>query len=137
MRHYSRPEGETFSPADTPGRRGGASLDMAMLFIAACRSQGRGARCVSGYSVHHPPEVTEQELHAWAEVFLPGAGWHGYDPSLGLAVADGHVALASAPDHRLAAPVRGSYRGTGVQARLNYQVKIRSPEVHTQQQATA
>jgi transglutaminase-like putative cysteine protease len=109
---------------------------MAMLFIAACRSQGLAARFVSGYSIHHPPEVTEQELHAWAEVYLPGGGWRGYDPSLGLAVADGHVALVSAPDHQLAAPVSGSYRGTGVQAQLSYQVKISSTEVQTQQQAT-
>jgi transglutaminase-like putative cysteine protease len=131
--HGSRPEGEPFSPHDTLSQRSGACRDMAMLFIAACRSQGLAARFVSGYSIHHPPEVTEQELHAWAEVYLPGGGWRGYDPSLGLAVADGHVALVSAPDHRLAAPVSGSYRGTGVQARLSYQVIISSTEVQQQQ----
>jgi len=134
--HGSRPEGEPFSPHDTLSQRSGACRDMAMLFIAACRSQGLAARFVSGYSIHHPPEVTEQELHAWAEVYLPGGGWRGYDPSLGLAVADGHVALVSAPDHQLAAPVSGSYRGTGVQAQLSYQVKISSTEAQTQQQAT-
>jgi hypothetical protein len=65
-----------------------------MLYVEACRSQGLAARFVSGYSMHHPPEVSEHELHAWAEVYLSGGGWRGYDPSLGLAVADGHGGAA-------------------------------------------
>jgi transglutaminase-like putative cysteine protease len=70
--------------------------------------------------------VSEHELHAWAEVFLPGAGWRGYDPSLGLAVADGHVALTAAPDHHLAAAVSGSYRGTGIGSLMRYAVEVRT-----------
>jgi transglutaminase-like putative cysteine protease len=97
-----------------------------MLYVAACRSLGLAARFVSGYSMHHPPEVTEHELHAWAEVYLPGAGWRGYDPSLGLAVADGHLVLAAAPDHRLAAAVNGRYRGTGVGSQLEYRVVVQT-----------
>jgi transglutaminase-like putative cysteine protease len=113
-------------PGETLAGRSGACRDTAMLYVEACRSQGLAARFVSGYSMHHPPEVTEQELHAWAEVYLPGAGWRAYDPSLGLAVADGHVALAAAPDHRLAAPVSGSYRGTGVGSAMDYRVALQA-----------
>ncbi len=120
-----REEGDPLSPERSLREKRGACRDVAMLFVESCRCQGLAARFVSGYSVHHPPETIRQELHAWAEVYLPGAGWRGYDPSLGLAVADGHVALCSAPDHRLAAPISGSYRGTGVASKLEYEIDLR------------
>lgn len=126
--HIGRLDGEPMTPEETLAGRRGACRDTAMLYVAACRSQGLAARFVSGYSMHHPEEVTEHELHAWAEVYLSGGGWLPYDPSLGLAVADGHVALAAAPDHRLAAPVSGSYRGTGVGSTMDYAVSVRAAE---------
>jgi transglutaminase-like putative cysteine protease len=126
--HVGRLDGDPFEPAACLGARRGACRDTAMLYVAACRSLGLAARFVSGYSMHHPPEVTEHELHAWAEVYLPGAGWRGYDPSLGLAVAEGHVVLAAAPDHRLAAAVSGRYRGTGVGSQLDYRVRVQASE---------
>jgi transglutaminase-like putative cysteine protease len=124
--HVGRPEGDPIDPAETLACRSGACRDTAMLYVAACRSLGLAARFVSGYSMHHPPEVSEHELHAWAEVYLPGAGWRAYDPSLGLAVADGHVVLAVAPDHRLAAAVSGSFRGTGVGSTMAYRVELQA-----------
>ncbi|MCT0213970.1 MULTISPECIES: transglutaminase family protein [unclassified Synechococcus] len=122
--HIGRLDGDPQTPDQTLETRTGACRDTAMLFVAASRTQGLAARFVSGYSIHHPPEVTEQELHAWAEVYLPGGGWRGYDPSLGLAVADGHIGLAAAPDHRLAAPVVGTYRGTGVGSTMRYMINL-------------
>jgi len=124
--HVGRPDGDPQTPEETLAGRTGACRDTAMLYVEACRSLGMAARFVSGYSMHHPPEVSEHELHAWAEVYLPGGGWRGYDPSLGLAVADGHVVLAAAPDHRLAAPVSGRYRGTGVASTMRYTVELRT-----------
>ncbi len=126
--HVGRLEGDPFSPAETLRERRGACRDTAMLYIAVCRAVGLAARFVSGYSMHHPPEVSEHELHAWAEVYLPGAGWRGYDPSLGLAVADGHVALAATPDHRLAAPVSGQFRGTGATSEMRYDLTVRAAD---------
>jgi transglutaminase-like putative cysteine protease len=128
--HIGRLDGEPLSPEDTLSSRCGACRDTAMLYVKACRSQGLAARFVSGYSMHHPPEVSEHELHAWAEVYLPGGGWRGYDPSLGLAVADGHVALAASPDHLMAAPTTGTYRGTDVGSQLSYtiELKVTDPE---------
>ncbi|MFM9089165.1 MAG: transglutaminase domain-containing protein, partial [Cyanobium sp.] len=124
--HVGRPDGDPLSPSETLRLRQGACRDTAMLFVEACRSLGLASRFVSGYSMHHPPEVSEHELHAWAEVYLPGAGWRGYDPSLGLAVADGHVVLAATPDHQLAAPVTGRFRGTGATSRMNYELTVRA-----------
>jgi transglutaminase-like putative cysteine protease len=122
--HVGRPYGDPMRAEETLETRTGACRDTALLFMAACQSQGLAARFVSGYSMHHPPEVSEHELHAWAEVYLPGGGWRGYDPSLGLAVADGHVVLAAAPDYRLAAPTSGRYRGTGVGSQMQYKVDL-------------
>ena len=133
FQHVGRFEGEPMAPEQTLSGRSGACRDTAMLFVAACRSQGLAARFVSGYSIHHPPEVTEHELHAWAEVYLSGAGWRGYDPSLGLAVADGHLVLATAPDHRLAAAVTGTYRGTGVTSTMTYALSVRALEADADQ----
>jgi len=133
--HVGRPDGEPMFPAETLESRIGACRDMAILYVAACRSLGLAARFVSGYSMHHPEEVSEHELHAWAEVYLPGAGWRGYDPSLGLAVADGHVVLAAAPDHHLAAAVSGSYRGSGVGSTMRYAVEVRTAPTMEELQA--
>ena len=133
--HVGRMDGEPMPPADTLASRTGACRDTAMLFVAACRSVGLAARFVSGYSMHHPAEVSEHELHAWAEVYLPGAGWRGYDPSLGLAVADGHVVLTAAPDHHLAAAISGSYRGTGVGSSMRYAVEVRTARTLEELQA--
>lgn len=106
-----REEGEPLAPAKTLAEEKGACRDLACLFIACCRSLGIGSRFVSGY--HLGDEDSESHLHAWAEVYLPGAGWRGYDPTAGLAVADQHVYLAAGPRADSAAPVSGTYRGEG------------------------
>lgn len=101
----------------------GACRDMAVLFMEVCRMNGIPARFVSGYG-KNGLEADEQDLHAWAEVFIPGAGWRGYDPTQGLAVHDRHVALAASAHPLLAAPVHGTYRGTGVSSTLETEVRI-------------
>jgi transglutaminase-like putative cysteine protease len=98
-------------PAErTLAQRSGACRDLAVLYNEACRAVGLPARFVSGYQIDEPDESPHQ-LHAWSEVFLPGAGWRAFDPSLGLAVADRHVALAAARTPDGAGPTHGSFRG--------------------------
>jgi transglutaminase-like putative cysteine protease len=91
--------------------RVGSCRDLAVLFCSACRALGLAARFVSGYE--RDASLQENgDLHAWAEVYLEGAGWSGYDPSRALAVAASHVAVAASSDPLLAAPVTGSYRSS-------------------------
>ena len=112
-----RPEGDPFSPDVSLETRDLSCRDFAVLFVAVCRALGIAARFVSGYQAGDP-EQDIRDLHAWSEVYLPGGGWRGYDPTLGLAVADEHVAVAAAAHPADAAPVSGSYRGTGVVAEI-------------------
>ena len=92
--------------------------------MAACHSLGIAARFVSGYQAHADTPDGRRHLHAWPEVFLPGFGWRGYDPTHGLAVADGHVALCAAPDQAATMPVEGGFYGDGVAGALEYDVQI-------------
>jgi transglutaminase-like putative cysteine protease len=94
----------------------------------ACRALGLGARFVSGYQ-EGDPDQPRRYLHAWAEVYLPGAGWRGYDPSHGLAVADRHVAVAAGMRSDLAAPISGIFRGTGVSSRMQAEIRLRTTGV--------
>jgi transglutaminase-like putative cysteine protease len=104
--------------------RTGSSRDLAMLYMDACRYVGIAARFVNGY--YDDAGAKDQlTLHSWSEVYLPGVGWRGYDPSVGLAVTDRHVAIAAAGDPLLSAPVSGTFRGNAVSAELRAEIDIR------------
>lgn len=119
-----RPEGEAWAPERTLAEGRGSCRDLSVLYVACCRALGVPARFVSGYQ-EGDPGGGERDLHAWAEVYIPGGGWRGYDPTHGLAVADGHVAVAAAPEPAGAAPMSGSFRGTGASATMEATVTIR------------
>lgn len=121
-----RIEGYAQTPEDTLFRAQGACRDLTLLFIAAARVQGFAARFVSGYQAQSQTADGSRHLHAWAEVFLPGAGWRGYDPTHGVAVDDGHVALCAAPDQLGTMPIEGSYsfQGAELTSTLDYNVAI-------------
>ena len=110
-----RDQGDPHPPAETLRLRRGACRDTAVLLSSALRSQGLAARLVSGYLWESASDPTGRKadaaLHAWTEVYLPGAGWVGLDPSNGV-LADHHylaVAVGIAPDD--IAPVKGLYFG--------------------------
>jgi transglutaminase-like putative cysteine protease len=117
-----RPEGEAWTAGETLRQRRGACRDLAVLLTAICRSVGLAARFVSGY--HYGDDRDRHELHAWAEVYLPGAGWRGFDPGQGLATADEHVALAAAAEPAGAAAIQGVFRGTGAQSSMRYSIEM-------------
>jgi transglutaminase-like putative cysteine protease len=122
-----RIEGAAQAPARTLATGRGACRDLTVLFMAACRSLGIAARFVSGYQAHADTADGDRHLHAWPEVFLPEAGWRGFDPTHGVAVSDGHVALCAAPDQAATMPIEGGFSGNGVTATLDYRVRIATP----------
>jgi len=116
-----RPEGQPLAPGETLRRGKGACRDLAVLFCAAARSQGMPARFVSGYH-EGDPGLRTKDLHAWAEVFLPGAGWRGFDPSTGLACADRHIVLAASPAPAGAAPLSGRFGSRTAESTLEAEI---------------
>ncbi|MCS6772158.1 MAG: transglutaminase family protein [Kiritimatiellae bacterium] len=118
-----REEGPPQPPSKTLASQTGACRDLTVLFMDLCRWQGLPARFVSGYWRGRRP-VDRHHLHAWAEVYLPGAGWRGYDPTCGLAVSDEHLPLAAAPAPEGAAPVEGTYGGGAIESTLSWQIRI-------------
>lgn len=104
-----RDVGAPMPPEHTLIGRKGSCRDFAQLFVACCRSVGIATRFVSGYLYGNA--LQEHELHAWAEVYLPGAGWRGFDPTEGKAIMNNHIYLASSSDPQLITPVLGTFRG--------------------------
>lgn len=97
--------------AQTLGLGSGSCRDFACLFMEATRHLGFAARFVSGY-LQVPPSTDDfGSTHAWAEVYLPGAGWKGFDPTLGELAGPKHIAVAVARLPDSVPPIAGAYRG--------------------------
>ena len=122
--HHIRDVGHAYAPAETLALGKGACRDLTLLFLACCRSLGVPARFVSGYQSQADTPDGRRHLHAWPEALLPGVGWRGYDPTHGVTVADGHVALCVAPVQAATMPVEGGYFGPAVESTLTYDIRI-------------
>lgn len=122
-----REEGDPLSAEKTLNSDRAACRDLAVLFMECCRSLGIASRFVSGY--HQGDRAADRRhMHAWAEVYLPGGGWRGYDPAYGLAVADRHFPVAASATPQMAGPLSGSFRGTGATSIMDAEIILETIE---------
>jgi transglutaminase-like putative cysteine protease len=123
--------GAPFPAGHTWKHRRGSCRDLTVLFMEACRSVGLAARFVSGYQclTDEPPE-DGFALHAWAEVYLPGAGWRGFDPTQRAgAVADRYITLVASVYPGDTTPVVGAFsQGNGAQSQMESTVMIHASQ---------
>jgi len=111
MTYRVREEPGVQTAIETLDARTGSCRDFANLFLEAARHLGLAARFVSGY-LHAPPTTVDfGATHAWAEVYLPGAGWKGFDATIGEIVGTDHIAVAVARLPESVPPIAGSFMG--------------------------
>jgi len=113
------------SPAQTLASAQGSCRDFAALFVEGCRSLGLASRFISGYAHLPNSEQWSSTTHAWAEVYLPGAGWKGFDPTAGEVTGRRHIPVAVARHPESVPPVAGSFIGqTGQPPGLIVDVRV-------------
>jgi len=120
--HIVRHEEGIMALDDVFESKTGSCRDLSWMLMSMLRSIGLASRFVSGYAFN--PELDAgHELHAWVEVFLPGASWVGMDPILGLLADSRYIPLAVSYDPKFASPVIGNYGGAS-QSHLTTDVVI-------------
>ena len=109
--YFSREEPGVQTPGQTLAWAQGSCRDFATLFVETCRYLGLASRFISGYAHAPATEHWSATTHAWAEVYLPGAGWKGFDPTNGEVAGRRHIPVAVSRHPEAVPPVAGSFIG--------------------------
>jgi len=131
IRYERREESGIQAASETLHSGSGTCRDYAVLFIAICGHFGLASRFVSGYlyaSSNNPETRGADALHAWTDVYLPGAGWRGLDPTNGIWCSNCHIPLAVSKNPVETTPIEGSYCAKHpVSSRMKTHLNIQNP----------
>ena len=123
VKYTKRHTGPAWPASRTLRERVGSCRDLAMLMVEACRSVGIPSRFVSGYHFEDPLP-NEFDLHAWTELYIPGAGWRGFDPSGKGLIDERYLTLVSSSKSNLTAVITGNFKGrTNLKNNLSWEIK--------------
>jgi len=123
VKYTKRHTGPAWPASRTLRERIGSCRDLAMLMVEACRSIGIPSRFVSGYHFEDPLP-SELDLHAWAELYIPGAGWRGFDPSGKGLIDDRYLTLVSSSKSNLTSVITGNFIGkNNLENTLSWEIK--------------
>jgi transglutaminase-like putative cysteine protease len=128
LRYQAREEAGVQSPAQTLALGSGSCRDFAALLNESCRALGLASRFVSGYL--HAPGLLPQygATHAWSEIYLPGPGWKGFDPTAGEFTGSSHIPVAVAHHPEDVPPVAGAFMGSHQKPRMQVTVDVRAAD---------
>lgn len=125
MTYEKREEEGVQTVIETLSIRKGSCRDFANLFVESARMLGVASRFVSGYLYNPPSDIDYGATHAWAEVYLPGAGWKGFDPTMGRVTSNDHITVAVSRRPDRVPPVSGTYAGSA-DSELQVEVQVTS-----------